>query len=327
MTGRLDGPVPSRLKKVAVALSMSIVAALSCTHMATAQWTVTLIKHNNKAVEAYNSGYWDQARNEFRTAIGINPNMPDFYEGLMNTCVNAQQWEQVAYAAEKLVQLDPTKRNAVAYAYGMALFKLNRDEQAVPWLKRALATVDQPDMTYKPQIRSEEDIPKSDAIPVAVAPVQPITPKEDGIKYRPPETANPEKYNTSFENAIHSESIVIAEYEGYDKHADIRYNNPMRADYHIVKILKGPPLNRKLPIKYEFHDHMNTVLPQGWKFGEGMMPKKGSQWLLFIEYAVPKKGEFETFEGSYGRQEASEENLAKVDALLDKYNMRVLQAQ
>ncbi len=41
-----------------------------------------------------------------------------------------------------------------------------------------------------------------------------------------------------------------------------------------------------------------------------------SQWLIFIEHAVPHNGQFETYEGSWGRQPASEDNLNTVYELL-----------
>ncbi|MFX5472302.1 hypothetical protein ABTD76_18515, partial [Acinetobacter baumannii] len=43
----------------------------------------------------------------------------------------------------------------------------------------------------------------------------------------------------NFENAIRSEFIGIAEYKGYDKSSDIRFNSPAASHWHIEKILKG----------------------------------------------------------------------------------------
>lgn len=123
-------------------------------------------------------------------------------------------------------------------------------------------------------------------------------------------------YGLSYQNAIHSESVVIAEYLGYQKNPDVRWNQPIQADYKIVKFLKGPPLNRHLPIKYEFHDHSNPPTPKDWKFNPKDMPAVGSQWLIFIEHSVPHNGQFETYQGTYGRQPATEDNLNKVYQLL-----------
>jgi hypothetical protein len=64
-------------------------------------------------------------------------------------------------------------------------------------------------------------------------------------------------------------------------------------------------------------------MPEGWKFSEKeSMPKKGSEWILFIEFVAAKNNAYETYQGSFGRQPATEENLNKVYGLLDKYNMR-----
>jgi hypothetical protein len=126
-------------------------------------------------------------------------------------------------------------------------------------------------------------------------------------------------YSLSLQNACNSESVMIAEYLGYEKNPDIRFNQPARAEYHIVKILKGPPLNRRLPVKYEFHDHSDPKTPAGWKFNDKDMPEKGSKWLIFINNSVPHNGQFETYEGSYGRQPMTEENLNKVYQFLGSH--------
>lgn len=123
-------------------------------------------------------------------------------------------------------------------------------------------------------------------------------------------------YKQTYKNAVHSECVLIAEYVGYQKNPDVRFNQPILAEYKIVKILKGPPLNKHLPIKYEFHDHSNPPTPPGWKFSDKEMPAVNSQWLIFIEHAVPHNGQFETYEGSWGRQPASEDNLNTVYELL-----------
>jgi len=112
--------------------------------------------------------------------------------------------------------------------------------------------------------------------------------------------------------------VLIAEYLGHQKSEDARFNQPIQADYKIVKILKGPPLNKRLPIKYEFHDHSNPPTPANWKFTEKEMPAVGSRWLIFIEHAVPHNGQFETYEGSWGRQPETEDNLNKIYELLEK---------
>ncbi len=126
------------------------------------------------------------------------------------------------------------------------------------------------------------------------------------------------EFSLSFENAAHSECILIAEYIGYDKNTEVHFTHPPVANYRISKILKGPPLNKDLPLRYEFTDRINdTQAPAGWKFGPDKMPKKNSEWIIFIQNALPRDGAFDTYQGSYGRQPATEENLNKVYSLLE----------
>lgn len=130
------------------------------------------------------------------------------------------------------------------------------------------------------------------------------------------------QFSKSFENACHSECIVLAEFKGYEDTGDITFNHPPQANYRITKILKGPPLNKDLPIRYEFHDRAKCGLPPGWKFGADKMPEKGSQWIIFIQHAVPRGRMFDTFQGSYGRQPATDENLNQVYGLLEASSNR-----
>ena len=90
-------------------------------------------------------------------------------------------------------------------------------------------------------------------------------------------------FKLSFQNAAHSECILLAEYLDYQRSPDIQFFHPPIAKYHIAKILKGPPLNKDLPIRYEFYDRQSSNgPPAGWKFGKDKMPEKGSQWIIFI---------------------------------------------
>jgi tetratricopeptide (TPR) repeat protein len=284
---------------------------------ASAEESVTLIRHTNKAADYYNAGDYGRARDEYRTAIGLSPKSVELYEGLYNACIKNGEWDQVAFAIEKIFELDPKKQPALSYEYGQALYHLNKYDEAVPWLKKALTYADQPTVAFTPKIKSIDIVPSTPYVP-------PPPPKEEPKEPEPPKEPEraPETYATSFENAIKSECIVIAEFEGIEKEKDIQWNRPPLAHYHITKNLKGPPLNKALPLKYEFHDLVNTAKPAGWKFDAKSLPEKGSQWILFIEFAVPKRGMFETFQGSYGRQPATDDNLNNLYQLLDKFNMR-----
>jgi hypothetical protein len=66
-------------------------------------------------------------------------------------------------------------------------------------------------------------------------------------------------------------------------------------------------------------------VPANWKFDLGMLPSRGSKWIMFIEPAVPERGAFNTWGGSFGRQPATQANLDRVDQLLDSHNMKLLQ--
>src|SRR5579871_1841932 len=140
----------------------SIVCAstfLNCSMAQAQEWTVTLLKYYNKGVDAYNHGDWPTAKENFREAIGIQPDRhAEFYLGLLNTCVQSQEWDQVVFAGERLNQLFASEyRNdpAVTYQYGMALYRQMRYSDAIPVLKRALAVADQPIKPYLPEKKSE----------------------------------------------------------------------------------------------------------------------------------------------------------------------------
>lgn len=298
--------------------------------------SVTVTRHANKAAEYYESGDFINARDEFRKCIAYSPNSIEFYEGLMNCCEKTKEWDQVDFALEKMVALDPKQEALHQYDLGMALYHLNRFDEAIPHLKAALATADIPPVPFKPiQVKIDESTASSSppplpAVAVNLPPVQVVKPKPiDEVPNTIDSHSDVDKMGKDLEtyiNAIRSECILIAEYEGYDKNSEIRYNSPPIAHYHIDRILKGPPLNKALPIRYEFHTTTQTTPPKGWKFdAKKMMPEKGSKWILFIEFAVPVRLAFETYQGSYGRQPATDDNLNKLDQLLESHNMKLLQ--
>jgi tetratricopeptide (TPR) repeat protein len=276
--------------------------------------TVTLATRANKAALAYNGQQWAQAKEDFRFCIGQRPTAMEYYEGLYNTCMRSGEWDQVAYALDKMFAIDPNQKTALAYQYGQALFHLNRFDEAIPYLKKALTTVNIPEVDYIPK---KHEIPTTEPTIAYVAPTPPPPPKP----YAP--IPLDESTALSFLNAAtHSECICLAEYKGYDKSPDISWNHSPQAQFRITEILKGPPLNANLPVKFEFHDSVKTDMPKDWKFSDKVMPEKDSKWILFIEFAVPKRNMFEMYQGSYGRQPANDENLNNLYALLDKYNMR-----
>ncbi|HEY9775424.1 MAG TPA: tetratricopeptide repeat protein [Planktothrix sp.] len=282
---------------------------------------MTLIKFYNKGVDAYNHGDWPTAKENFREAIGAQPDKHiEFYLGLMHTCMQSQEWDQVSFACERIAQLFPEHRNEISYDYGMALYRQLRYADAIPWLKRALA-VDEPSKPYLPEKVDEKILLGEMNFSTPPPQTQQTAPQPEKPVVVPRVKLDTKDYLT-FEEAIKSEEIVLAKYEGYEK-GDIHYMDPPIADYHITKILKGSDANPTLHVWYEFHDKVNTAPPKDWKFSEKeMMPKKGSEWILFIEFLASKNGAYETYQGSYGRQPATEENLNTLYGLLDKYNMR-----
>jgi tetratricopeptide (TPR) repeat protein len=271
--------------------------------------TVTLVVHANKAAKAYNDQQWAEAKNEFRICIGERPQSVEFYEGLFNTCMKSGEWDQVAYALEKIFAIDPSQKIAHSYEYGQALFNLNRYDEAIPNLKTALKTANNPTFEYTPKKKRQTEIQPSTGTICIFDVVRETGPL---LSY--------------LHASTHSESICLAEYKGYDESNDIGWNLPPKAHYHITEVLKGPPYPMLLPVKFEFHDLIDPTMPKGWKFSEKLMPEKDSKWILFIEFAVPRRATsgqwFELYQGSYGRQPATEENLKQLNSLLDKYNMR-----
>lgn len=307
--------------------------------------SVTVQRHAEDAARSWQKGDYHKAMNTYRKCIGLDPKEQLFYFGLYASAARASIWDQAAFAVEQLVEQDPSYKTKLNYEYGEVLYHQNRYDEAVPLLKAALVTADQ-ESIVKSKLKSliiksippvvKPEVGGSTTAPtVPVAPIVPEKPVERTEK-KSQEEVRPDTSDTAlnFQNAFKSESITLCEYEGYDKKSDISFYNPPTARYHITKILKGPPLNRSLPIRYEFHDKTEAVaqvgalnkkvevgkMPVGWKFGPDKMPTKGSRWIIFIQNAVPRRdGSFDTYQGSYGRQEASEDNLNQIYRIIEEH--------
>ena len=280
--------------------------------------SVTITRYANNAAKAFAAHDYNKAKEEYRKAIGLSPDNLQFYYGLYDVCVHSGEWDQVAYALQKIFELDPTKKQPLRAQYGEVLFHLGHYEEAIPVLKQALKEADLPSAKISlvvpaPVLEPGEKSPTPSQAPAVIsAPLVVIPPRQIMSRKEVSE------FSLSFDNAAHSECILTAEYLGYEKKADTYYTHPPTANYRITKILKGPPLNRDLPIRYEFTDRINdSQAPPGWKFGADKMPKKGSQWIIFIQNALPRDGAFDTYQGTYGRQPATEENLNKIYSLLE----------
>jgi hypothetical protein len=310
--------------------------------------SITITKHATDAAKAFSGGDWAKARDEYRTAISLSPDTIEFYYGLYDVCTHSREWDQVAFALEKIFELDPTKKKQLGAEYGEALTNLARYDEAIPVLKQALVDANTPMPKFVPPTiiapPAEKPSQKPPSTPATTgtgtttttgaAPVGTVTSADDILlpggafaKLRRPEekavtieNGSLAKFAKTFETAApRSECILIATYEGYTHSPDISYYHPPIAKYRIQKYLKGPPLNKDLPLRFEFHDRSEgTEAPKGWKFDDKtVMPAKGSEWLIFIKNGLPRDGAFDTYMGNYGRQEANEENLNHVYSLLE----------
>jgi tetratricopeptide (TPR) repeat protein len=303
--------------------------------------SVTLMKYVSKAQEAMRSGRNQEARDEFRKAIGLAPKTPEYYIGLSDACYQMKEYDQVAFALQKVIELNPAMKDECAGEYGEALFHLGRYDEAIPLLKAGLRYIDSPAAKQRrtaiaaaPPVTPISTAPPDSVIRASAAPVE----KKEAIPLATHDPASSagwhsiqgkthevdiNKFNQTLAGAIRSEGIVIAEYQGYEKSPNINFFHPPKAKFHISKILKGPPLNKDLPVRFEFKERStSTPAPAGWKFSEDKMPAKGSSWIIFLEWCTPREGMFDTYEGSFGRLPADDENLNKVYAELEKHSNR-----
>jgi len=297
--------------------------------------SVTINKHINKAAEYYEKGDFARAKEEFRAVISYTTRSIEPYEGLLHCSEKTKDWPQVSFAAEKIAALCPERKNFYEYDFGTALFNMNRYDEAVPHLQRALVSADISVPEFKP-VKVSTALNEATNPNILTGEFTQSTRLSDNPSTARLVLADSNHVVTSessvdflrlenFENAIRSEFICIAEYQGYDKSDDIRFNSAVATHWQIKKILKGPPLNKSLPLRYDFHTPNVKHAPVGWHFDESLLPKKGSQWILFIEYAYPEgtKQLFTTYDGSYGRQPATEDNLNELDRLLEDHKMKI----
>lgn len=326
-------------------LLVALVAASVAVPQAMAQDegpSVTLMKFIGNAQKSMSAGRMQDARDNFRKAIGLSPNTVELYLGLFNCCYQTKEFDQVAFALQKVFELEPSMKDEFAGDYGEALYYLGRYDEAIPLLKQGLKYLDSPQAKAKPRtamVKIPDNLPVIETPPpppptqVAVAtPAQPLPHREahdpaspegwDKLKSTP-EEVEVHKLSQTLHGAIRCEGILIAEYQGFEKSDDITYFRPPKAKFRIQRILKGPPLNKDLPVRYEFHDRSKDInVPKDWKFGEDKMPEKASKWILFIEWCHPRGGMFDLYQGCYGRLPATDENLNKVYALLEEHSNR-----
>jgi hypothetical protein len=288
--------------------------------------SVTIQRAAQAAASAMKKGDWGGAQGEYKKAIGFDPQQEDFYFGLYETSHRMQQWDQVALALEELFNKNPKYKDQMLLEYGEALFHLNRYDEAEPVLKKALTKVSEPSIVetrLKRLVEKSIIVHKPEAGPVIEykEPEKYVAPAREGILEASEVHEHSSRKSLTFLNAfMKCEGVYVAEFKGYEHSGPVSYYKPPRANYHIEEYLKGPPLSRTLPVKYEFHEKLVGVeKPADWKFSEDMMPKKGSKWLIFIPNCVPIDGEFETFHGSFGRQEWNEKNIDEIHRIIQEH--------
>lgn len=121
--------------------------------------------------------------------------------------------------------------------------------------------------------------------------------------------AKPSLSPTLEEGVAESSLIVVGRYKSH-RQQHIDYLGGATATYQIVEVLKGKaPSTGLVALTYAFHDGSACVEPEGWTFSEKLMPQVGSTWILLLQPPG-------TYRGSFGRIPASQENLARVNALL-----------
>ena len=285
--------------------------------------SIIVSRNAHDAATAMKRGDFQTAETGYRQLIGLSPQTEDFYFGLYQAASKMKHWDQATLALEQLFEKNPEYKDQLTYEFGEALYHLKRYDEAEPALKKALAMADQDSIMdkkikrlmtksiiIKEKVKGPVFIPK----PVVIEKV----PEREKVKEEDVHTDS-SKLGLTLDNAFRCESIVVAEYKGFETDGIVTYFKPPLANFRITEYLKGPPLNKSLPVRYEFHQKTGAPKPKGWKFDESLMPKKDSKWIIFIQNAVPIDGMFETYHGSFGRMEYNEENLDKILRIIEKH--------
>ncbi len=280
--------------------------------------SLTVSNSAKVAAKALKSGDWSGAQAEYKKLVCLQPKQEDFYFGLYKASHALKQWDQCALALKGLMELRPTYRDKLLFEYGESLYQMNRFDDAELFFKEALAKPSGSIIEKRIAQIIEKALFEPAPTPGTYK-ILPTLPPPVEPSYKPPTVAN-DKDELNYEAAfMRSESIAIAEYKGYDQSDDIGFYSPPRAHFKVLKVLKGY-LHSSLPVRYEFHQKIkNEQKPSDWKFGEDLMPRKNSKWILFVPNAVATDGMFDTYHGSYGRQECTDENLDKLMQIIDQH--------
>ncbi len=120
------------------------------------------------------------------------------------------------------------------------------------------------------------------------------------------------------DQAFNSPLIAIVEYTGYKVDGKVDYFSGPIGQYKVIRLLKGANSSEVLDVRYDFTDGSACIKESGWKFTEGLMPEKGSSWILFLDKDSQMKYRT-TYRGSFGRWDASLENIQEVESALKKW--------
>lgn len=279
------------------------------------QWgDVGIAVRANEAARALMEKNFSAAQAGYRSLIGLDPNEVDFYIALYYSSAKSERWDHALLALEDLVDKKPEWKIQLADEFVQVL-KKNHNTDDLPEYE-ALVKKQKSKGTIV-QDRVDKLIERSLYVKEKPKPKPKIKPRtvvdEEDVH------AHTSKFSLTYDNAFRSESIVVAKFLKYESDGPISYFRPPKAIYHIEEVMKGPPLNPTIPVRYEFHQKIDQPKPKGWKFSKDMMPKKDSKWILFIHNAVPIDGMLETYHGSFGRQEYNEENLDKILRIMETH--------
>ncbi|MBS1994024.1 MAG: hypothetical protein JSS83_26110 [Cyanobacteria bacterium SZAS LIN-3] len=317
------------LASVLTILSTSPSQAIDTADDAGVFGSITLAKQAREAVKAIKAGNYAEAANAYKSAIAMNHGIKEFYYGLLYAGQKIQAWDQVSLALEGIAEQDPAAKAHLAYEFGNCYTKTGRYQEAIPYLKAALKNADKDNTFVADKVKELIAMTAKPAPPVVKTPEQLKREREIAEELKrlnapppPLEKADENEVNIykskagdNYLNAwLASEWIGVCEYRGYQapKNQKILFHNPPTANFYWTEWIKGPPLNHHLPVKFKFYEYDGAPMPAGWTFGPDKMPKIGSKWIIFIPNAVPVEGGFDTYKGSFGRQEATDENLGKI---------------
>jgi hypothetical protein len=142
----------------------------------------------------------------------------------------------------------------------------------------------------------------------------------DSTEPPPTKTERQKEQASSLENTFRaSEWVGKVRYLRYETRGKVTLANPPSATYASIKCFKGPLIFSNLTLLFEFDPPETEEKRNRWKFNEAMMPAPGSEWIIFIPNAVPVPGKgMSTYRGSFGRMEATAENLEALTRIIDR---------